>query len=158
LFHWIWQLFFTIKSIKAPNVLSITLNLTCTYTIAYTHCSWIYIYLDKISTLSSLYSKKFIPVCVKCSCYNFKDKVRITNLILIHKNIRSVRNSHAQIYRSILRKTHYDITDNNNNVIYEGLDVALWVLCFFTSMQLNNWYNYITEILLIVPLNTYDHK
>ena len=50
------------------------------------------------------------------------DKVWITDLILIHKNIRSVHNSHAQIYRSILRKTHYDITDNNNNVIYEGLD------------------------------------
>jgi hypothetical protein len=29
------------------------------------------------------------------------DKVWITELTLIHKNIRSVRNSHAQVYRSI---------------------------------------------------------
>jgi hypothetical protein len=30
------------------------------------------------------------------------DKVWITELTLIHKNIRSVRNLHAQVYRSFL--------------------------------------------------------
>jgi len=48
----------------------------------------------------------------------------ITELNLIHKNIRSVRNSHAQVYRSIWRKTHYDVTDKNNNVSSEGLRLA----------------------------------
>ena len=32
------------------------------------------------------------------------DKVWITELTLIHKNIRSVRNSHVQVYRSIRHK------------------------------------------------------
>ena len=50
------------------------------------------------------------------------DKVWITELTLIHKNIRSVRNSHVQVYWSILRKTHYDVTDKYNNVHTEGLD------------------------------------
>ena len=39
------------------------------------------------------------------------DKIWITELTLIHKNIRSVRNSHAIVYWSILRKAHYEITD-----------------------------------------------
>jgi len=42
------------------------------------------------------------------------DKVWITELTLIHKNIRSVRNS--KVYLSIWHKTHYDVTDKNNNV------------------------------------------
>ena len=51
------------------------------------------------------------------------DKVWITKLTLIHKNISSVRNLHeAQVYLSIWRKTHYDITNENNNVSSEGLD------------------------------------
>jgi len=49
-------------------------------------------------------------------------KVWITELTLIHKNIRSVRNSHTQVYRSIWCKTHYDVTDKNNNVSSEDLD------------------------------------
>jgi hypothetical protein len=50
------------------------------------------------------------------------DKIWITELTLIHKNIRSVLNSSAQVYWSIWCKTHYDITDKNNNVSSEGLD------------------------------------
>jgi hypothetical protein len=50
------------------------------------------------------------------------DKVWISELKLIHKNIRSVRNARAQVYRSIWRKTHYDVTHKNNNVSSEGLD------------------------------------
>ena len=49
------------------------------------------------------------------------DKVWITELNLIQKNISSVRNSHAQVYRSIWRKTHYDVTDKNSNVSSEVL-------------------------------------
>jgi hypothetical protein len=41
---------------------------------------------------------------------------------LIHKNIRSVRYSHAPVYRSIRRKTYYGMTHKNNNVSSEGLD------------------------------------
>jgi hypothetical protein len=52
-----------------------------------------------------------------CAAY----KVWISELTLIHTNIRSVCNSHAQVYRSIWCKTHYDITDNNNNVSSESL-------------------------------------
>jgi hypothetical protein len=47
--------------------------------------------------------------------------VCITELTLIHKNIRSVRNWHSQVYRSIWRKTHYDVTYKNNHVSFEGL-------------------------------------
>ena len=49
-------------------------------------------------------------------------KVLITELPLIYKNIRSVLNLHVQVYRLIWRKTHYDVTDKNNNVSSEGLD------------------------------------
>ena len=42
---------------------------------------------------------------------NWTDKVWTPELTLIHKNIRSVRNSHA-----------HDVTDKNNNVSYTGLD------------------------------------
>jgi len=41
------------------------------------------------------------------------DKVWITELTLMLKNIRSVCNSHAQVYQSIWRKTNYDVTDKN---------------------------------------------
>jgi hypothetical protein len=47
------------------------------------------------------------------------DKVWITELILIHKRIKSVRNVHAQVYRSIW---HYDVIDKSNNISSEGLD------------------------------------
>ena len=46
------------------------------------------------------------------------DKVWSTELILIHKNIRSVRNFHWSIWP----KTHYDVTVKSNNVSSEGLD------------------------------------
>ena len=49
-------------------------------------------------------------------------QIWITELTLIHKNIKSVRNSHAQVYQTIWRKTHNDITDKNNNISSEGLD------------------------------------
>jgi hypothetical protein len=59
-------------------------------------------------------------------------KVWITELTLIHKNIRSVHNSHAQFYRLFWRKTHYDITDKNNNVemwweIHVGQNISTMV-------------------------------
>ena len=44
------------------------------------------------------------------------------NLPWSTKNISSVWNSHVQVYRSIWRKTHNDVTDKNNNVSSEGLD------------------------------------
>ena len=50
------------------------------------------------------------------------DQVWISELTLIHKNMRSVRNSHLKLYRSIWRKVHYDVIDKNYNVISEGLD------------------------------------
>ena len=52
------------------------------------------------------------------------DRVWITELTSIHKNIiqRSVHNSHVQVYQSIWWKTHYDVTDKNNNVSSEGLE------------------------------------
>ena len=50
------------------------------------------------------------------------DKVWITELTLIHKNIRSVCSSHTQVYGTIWRKTHYDVTDKNNKVSSEGCD------------------------------------
>ena len=61
-----------------------------------------------------------------CKLYIFPvmcadDKVWITELTLIHKNIRSVHNSHSQAYQSIWRKTHNDLTDKNKNISSEGL-------------------------------------
>jgi hypothetical protein len=50
------------------------------------------------------------------------DKVWNTELTLIHKNIRSFRSSHVQLYWSIWRKTHHDDNDKNNNISSEGLD------------------------------------
>lgn len=50
------------------------------------------------------------------------DKLWITQLTLIHKNIRSVRSLHAHAYRSICRRPHYDVTDKNSNVSSECLD------------------------------------
>ena len=50
------------------------------------------------------------------------DKAWITELTLIHKNIMSVRNLHAQVYRSIWCKIYYDVTDKHNNISSEGLD------------------------------------
>ena len=51
------------------------------------------------------------------------DKVWITKLTLIHKIIRLVGNSHAQVHRSIRRKSHYDVTDKNNNASFEDLNI-----------------------------------
>ena len=56
------------------------------------------------------------------------DKFWITELTLIHKNIRSVRNLHAQEltdienYLSVWCQTHFDVTNKNNNSSFEGLD------------------------------------
>ena len=50
------------------------------------------------------------------------DKVWITELILIHKRIKSVRSVHAQVYRSIWRKAHYDVIDKSSSISSEGLD------------------------------------
>jgi hypothetical protein len=50
------------------------------------------------------------------------DKIWVTELTLIHKNIRSVRNSHVQVYQSIWRQTHYDVTDKINNINFEGIN------------------------------------
>ena len=50
--------------------------------------------------------KKMLANCICAAA-----KVWITELILIHKYIRSVRKSHAQVYQSICRKTRYDVTD-----------------------------------------------
>ena len=52
------------------------------------------------------------------------DKVWITKLTLIHKNISFVPNSHAQVYTcmSICRNSHYDDVDKNNNDSSKRLD------------------------------------
>ena len=47
------------------------------------------------------------------------DKVWITELTLIHKNIRSICNSNTS--QSDV-KTHYDVTDKNNNISLEGIN------------------------------------
>jgi hypothetical protein len=78
------------------------------------------------------------------------DKVWITELTLIPKIIRSVRNSHAQVYRSIWRKTHYDVTYINNNVSSEGLNrynhkhpslsyQTRWNISYNVCLNLQNW-------------------
>ena len=51
------------------------------------------------------------------------DKVWITELTLIHKNIRLVHNCHWQVNKSIWRKTCYDVTDKNNNISSEATDI-----------------------------------
>ena len=52
------------------------------------------------------------------------DKVWITKLTLIHKNISFVPNSYAQVYTcmSICRNSHYDDVDKNNNDSSKRLD------------------------------------
>ena len=65
------------------------------------------------------------------------DKVWITELILIHTNIRSVSNSHAQVYGTIWRKTHYDVTDKNNKVSSEGCDTQYHK--YPSSSSRNRW-------------------
>jgi hypothetical protein len=70
------------------------------------------------------------------------DKVWITELTLIHKNIRSVRNS-----RSIWHKTHYDITDKNNNISSEDLDRLI------TNIPAHPIR--LTEILVIMSVSTF---
>ena len=50
------------------------------------------------------------------------DEVWNTELTLINKNIRS----HAQELTLILKiigQTHFDVTDKNNNVSFEDLDI-----------------------------------
>jgi len=53
------------------------------------------------------------------------DKVWITELTLIHKNIRSVRNSHVQELTLILKIIGQcdDVTDKNNNASLKDLDI-----------------------------------
>ena len=75
------------------------------------------------------------------------DKVWITELTLIHKNIRSVRNLHAQVYRSIWCKTHYDVTVKNNSISSEGLD-RHYHECPSSSIGL-------AEILAIISVSTF---
>ena len=65
------------------------------------------------------------------------DKIWITERTLIHTNIRSVRNSNVQIYPSIWRKAHYDVTDNNNSVSFEGLDIHYHK--YSSSSYLTRW-------------------
>ena len=57
------------------------------------------------------------------------DKVRITKLNLIHKNIRSVQNLYVQELTLMLKnivqcdiKYNFDFTDKNNNVSFEDLN------------------------------------
>jgi hypothetical protein len=51
------------------------------------------------------------------------DKVWINDWTLIHKNIRSVRNLHAQELTDVKIIGQCDVTDKNNNVSFEDLDV-----------------------------------
>ena len=48
------------------------------------------------------------------------DKVWITVLTLIHKNIKSVRNSHVQVYLLIWRKAHYDVTNKKKTSVLKA--------------------------------------
>ena len=50
------------------------------------------------------------------------DNVWLTELTLIHTNIRSVHNSHVDKYQSVWRQTHYNITDKKSNISFEGID------------------------------------
>ena len=63
----------------------------------------------------------------------------ITELTLIHKNIRSVGNSHAQEltldienYWSVWSQTYFDLTDKNNNTSFEGLTAILVIMSVST--------------------------
>jgi hypothetical protein len=47
------------------------------------------------------------------------DKIWITELTLIHKNIRSVRNTHVQELTDIKN----EVTDKNNNASFEDVDI-----------------------------------
>ena len=51
------------------------------------------------------------------------DKVWINDRTLIHKNIRSVRNLHAQELTDVKIIGQCDVTDKHNNVSFEDLDV-----------------------------------
>ena len=57
------------------------------------------------------------------------DKVRITELTLIHKNIMSVRNSYGleltdiENYESVWCQTHFDVANKNKNASFEDLDI-----------------------------------
>ena len=52
------------------------------------------------------------------------DEVWISELTLLHKNIRSVHNSHAQELTLILKIIcQCDVTDKNNNVSFKDLDI-----------------------------------
>jgi len=74
-------------------------------------------YHVSIYKIKKIVSKLYI-FPLMCAAVN----VWITELTLINKNIRSVRNSHVQVYLSIWRKMHYDVTNKNNNFSFEGLD------------------------------------
>jgi len=91
------------------------------------------------SVFSNIYLRRIMGMCVLCQLYQYypiigkfdilllmcgADRVWITELTSIHKNIiqRSVHNSHVQVYQSIWCKTHYDVTDKNDNVSSEGLE------------------------------------
>ena len=75
------------------------------------------------------------------------DKIWNTELTLIHKNSRSVRNSHAQVNQSVLLKTHYDVTDKT---ITSVLKVSTDVIRNITACPIG-----LVEILAIMSVSTF---
>jgi len=93
-----------------------------------------YLFIWQQKTISCNFIGKLDIFSLMCAA----DKVWIIELTLIHKNTRSVHNLHVQVYRSIWRKTHYDVTDKNNNVSSEGLD--RYYHKYPSSSYLIRWY------------------
>ena len=81
------------------------------------------VYLKSGLTISVISKLNILPLM--CTA----DKVCITELTLIHKNIRSVCNSHAQELTLILKlsvsvtSNTFDVIDKNNNVSFEDLNI-----------------------------------
>jgi hypothetical protein len=79
-------------------------------------------------------NKALVLICkldifrLMCGLLCATNKVWITELRLIHKNIRSVRTSHAQEltdienYWSVWRQTHFDVADKINNASFKDLN------------------------------------
>jgi hypothetical protein len=75
------------------------------------------------------------------------DKVWITELTLIHKHMRSVRNSHAQVFRSIWRKAHYEVPDKAiTSVLMASIDIVRNILVRLIGLA---------EILAIMSISTF---
>ena len=86
-----------------------------------------------------------------------------SELALIHKNIRSVRNSHAQVNLSIWHKTHYDVTDKNNNVSSEDRHYHKYPSSYWTRWDIGdnvclNLQNYAILYLLCVKIKKKIYK